>query len=72
MWVQYNASQSSYIFYDPTQQQQQQQQWQKKKKKHLLDYALIYQNDVSKTKMKQMTTPNLVLAPKELQLTGLH
>ena len=32
MWVQYNASQSSYIFYDPTQQQQQQQQWQKKKK----------------------------------------
>ena len=68
MWVQYNASQSSYIFYDPTQQQQ----WQKKKKKHLLDYALRNQNNVSKTKMKQMTTPNLVLAPKELQLTGLH
>ena len=44
----------------------------KKKKKHLLDYALRYQNNVSKTKMKQMTTPNLVLAPKELQLTGLH
>ena len=50
----------------------------KKKKKHThththkLDYALRNQKNVSKTKMKQMTTPNLVLAPKELQLTGLH
>ena len=72
MWVQYNASQSSYIFYDPTQQQQQ-QQWQKTHTHtHLLDYALRNQNNVSKTKMKQMTTPKLLLAPKELQLTGLH
>ena len=41
-------------------------------KKKNLDYALRNKNNVSETKMKQMITPNLVLAPKELQLTRLH